>query len=97
MELNEIKTLLARAGVSVVNFAKACGIHRVTVSMWINSHTAQPRGLYWQRASDTLARIEKGLEQGVFPMHGKRGGYNAFVTALNSVVMPAPQQESATI
>lgn len=83
--------LLKQAGVSINNFAKYTGIHRVTVSMWVNRPTTNPRNLYWQRAEAALDLIEKGLTLGAFPLpEKKRGDYDRFVAAMNTA-------QSATI
>ena len=78
--------LLKQAGIRTGYFARYCGIHRVTVSMWVNGRSGRPRPLYLQKANEALDVIEAGLTKGVFPLPEtkKRDQYDAFVEAMRA-------------
>lgn len=78
--------ILKEAGIPAAYFARYTGIHRVTISQWVNNHTPSARPVYWQRANQVLDLIAKGVQQGVFPLkQAKKKGYDSFAAAMSSL------------
>jgi transcriptional regulator with XRE-family HTH domain len=49
------------------DFAKCLGVSRVTASLWFNGHNS-PHHLIRKRVDEVLGAINRGIEQGDFPV-----------------------------
>lgn len=56
-----------QAGIATSNFAKVCGVSRLTATLWLTGKS-QPRGLYRVQAARRVAAIRAALERGDLPI-----------------------------
>ncbi len=63
----EMKETLAAAGINVSEFARLCGVTRVTASTWVNKRHA-PHHYLRDRVAKLLALIVDATEAGALPV-----------------------------